>query len=253
MTNSNDNSLNIPQHIAIMMDGNRRWAKSKSMPTLEGHRKGVENWEKLSEAAKNIGVKVLSAWAFSTENWKREKEEVEYMFNLARTFTNYYKKKCLEEKVKFIHLGRKDRIPKDVMQTINEMEESTKSFTGFTVCLAIDYGGHDEIIRAVKKLQDQGLELNTENIENSLDTADLPMPDLLIRTGGEYRLSGFMSWQCAYAELYFSDLYFPDFDSEQLQIAIADYSKRDRRFGGNSKKQNLVNTAVNAEKEAVIS
>ena len=195
---------NIPQHISIIMDGNRRWAKERGLPSLEGHRKGAENLEKLLDYCKKRGIKCVSTWAFSTENWKRSEDEKKYLFDLMREAVKKHSATCLEKESRFIHLGRKDRIPEDLKNSIMEIEEKTKGFTDFTFAIAIDYGGHDELMRTIKKLEEEKLEITTENIESHLDTNKLPQVDLIIRTGGDYRLSGFMSWQCAYAELFFT-------------------------------------------------
>ncbi|HSX39574.1 MAG TPA: polyprenyl diphosphate synthase [Candidatus Saccharimonadales bacterium] len=233
----NQEKQNIPQHIAIIPDGNRRWAKEHGLPSLEGHRRGVENAEKLIYKARELGVKCITGWLFSTENWKRSADESSYLFNLAREFAKKYHQKFLDAKIRFKHIGRKDRIPQEVAKILAEMEESTKDFSEFTVCVAMDYGGHDELIRAVKKVNEASLEVTPENIENNLDTAGLPPPDLIIRTSGEQRLSGFLSWQSEYAEFLFPQVYFPDFGPDELEKAVVEYSNRDRRFGGNSKKQ----------------
>jgi undecaprenyl diphosphate synthase len=226
---------NIPVHIAIIPDGNRRWAKEKKLPTLEGHRRGALNFEKLLDAAKEKGVKVMTGWYFSTENWERSEEENNYLFDLARKLTEQYKKKVYEEDIRFKHLGRKDRLPKDIVDTLTKLEEDTKDKTSFTVCIGMDYGGQDELMRTFQKLRDKDLEPTKENIEANLDTVDLPMPDMIIRTGGDHRLSGFMSWQSAYAEFFFAPQYFPDFKPELLKEAIDNYGSRERRFGGDSK------------------
>lgn len=231
-------NMKIPQHIAIIPDGNRRWATQRGLPTLEGHRQGALNFEKLLDTAKEIGIRAVTGWFFSTENWRRTEEENKYLFDLARQLTKQYKQKVLKENIRFIHLGRKDRIPQDIVAELIDLEEKTKHIDDFMVGVAMDYGGHDELLRTMDKLKNSGLETNTENIEKNLDTQNMPMPDLIIRTGGEYRLSGFMSWQAEYAELYFSKLFFPDFGPEQLKEAVADFSNRDRRFGGNSKQKN---------------
>jgi undecaprenyl diphosphate synthase len=235
MSKNTTENNNIPVHIAIIPDGNRRWAKEKGLPTLEGHRRGAENFEKLIDTTREIGIKYFTGWAFSTENWKRSEEENKYLFNLLREFFKKYEKKFLKEEIKFKHIGRKDRIPEDVADILRELEEKTKDFEGFTVIIALDYGGHDELLRAIKNLEDNGLEVTTENIEKNLDTKDLPPPDLIIRTSGEQRLSGFMSWQSAYSEYFFPKEFFPDFGPEQLKQAIKDFSSRERRFGGDSK------------------
>lgn len=223
----------IPTHIAIIPDGNRRWAKSKGLLAQAGHKKGVENIEQLVRTTRDMGIKCLTGWAFSTENWKRDKKENDNLFDLLRLFTKRYKKFIEKERIRFIHLGRKDRLPEDVVKIINEMEDVTKQYTDFTTAIGLDYGGHDELLRTIKKLKNQNLEITKENIEKNLDTAQLPKPDLIIRTSGEQRLSGFMSWQCAYAEFYFAKVHFPDFGPKELKKAIAEYMTRNRTFGGN--------------------
>lgn len=227
---------NIPKHIAVIPDGNRRWAKERGLPTLMGHKKGAENFDLLIDRAHQLGVKCFTTWIFSTENWKRAQEENDYLFKMARDYTNKYRKKCIENKIRFIHLGRKDRLPEDIIKTISEVEEETKSYTEFTIGIGFDYGGHDELLRTLGKLKDLNLEVTKENIEANLDTKDMPMPDVIIRTSGEQRLSGFMSWQCEYAELFFPKVYFPDFNPDLLEEVIRDYQNRERRFGGDSKK-----------------
>jgi undecaprenyl diphosphate synthase len=229
-------TIQVPVHIGIIPDGNRRWAKENGFPALEGHRRGAENFDRLMTTARKLGVKYFSSWAFSTENWKRSDEEKTYLFDLARQFTKRYRKKFLEEKARFIHIGRKDRLPEDIVKTLLEMEDETKEFTDFTVSLGMDYGGKDTILRGITKLTEQGLEPTDENLKKCLDTAALPPLDLLIRTGGEQRISGFMLWEIDYAEFYFTKLYFPDFGAEQLTKAVEDFMNRERRFGGDSKK-----------------
>ncbi|MBI2414397.1 di-trans,poly-cis-decaprenylcistransferase [candidate division WWE3 bacterium] len=235
--NSGEPKLNIPNHIAFIVDGNRRWAKAHNLPSFEGHRRGFDNLEKIMDAARAMGVKAVTAWVFSTENWNRSKEEVTYLFDLFRNLSGKYKTKFLKENTRFFHLGRKDHMASDVVQTLNEIVEETKTHDGFTASLAMDYGGHDELLRAMKKMQEQGLEITKENLESCLDTALLPPIDLIVRTGGEKRLSGFMSWQNHYAEFYFPTKFFPEFTPEDLKIAIEDYSKRERRFGGDPTKK----------------
>lgn len=231
-------SIKLPVHIAIIPDGNRRWATQHGLPTLEGHRQGALNFEKLLDTAHKMGIKAVTGWFFSTENWRRTAEENKFLFDLARQLTKQYKEKVLRENIRFVHLGRKDRLPADIVAELIDLEEKTKHIDDYIVGVAMDYGGHDELIRTMDKLKTDNLSPTTENIEKNLDTQNMPMPDLIIRTGGEFRLSGFMSWQAEYAELYFSKLYFPDFGPEQLKEAVADFSNRDRRFGGNSKGKN---------------
>lgn len=214
------------------MDGNRRWSKKKGVDTFEGHRKSLENFENLMNEAKRLGIKCITVWAFSTENWKRSDEEVDFLFNLMPEFSKKYKKKFIKEEIRFVHLGRKDRVKKNIREILENFEEDTKNFSKHIVAVAVDYGGHDELIRAFEKMKEKGLEITEENIENSLDSSDLPRVDLIIRTAGEKRLSGFLSWQSAYSEIYFTKTYFPDFGPEELRKAVEDFSKRERKFGG---------------------
>jgi undecaprenyl diphosphate synthase len=233
MSSEQEKENNIPRHIAIIPDGNRRWAKRNGLSTTEGHKKGADNFGDLFKAGKELGVKYFSTWAFSTENWKRPEEEMNYLFDLIREFAKKQKEEFLKEKTRFIHLGRKDRLPKDLVEIINDLEEETKHFTDYTAAIGIDYGGHDELIRAFEKIKGAGLEITEENIEKNLDTADMPPPDLIIRTSGEQRLSGFMSWQCAYSEFYFAEVHYPDFDKDELIKAVEEYKNRKRTYGGN--------------------
>ncbi len=222
---------NIPKHVVITCDGNRRWAKSKGLPKILGHRKGVENIEILVDAAREAGIKYLTCWVLSTENREERGDEFEYMMELAREFSDKYKKKCLDEKIRYRHIGRKDRLPEDVVADLNEMEEKTANLDGFNFSLAIDYGGRDELVRTFKKIAEKGLEISEETISNNLDTAGMPDPDLLIRTGAHVRLSGIMPWAGVYSELYFTDTLFPDFGKEELTKALEYFSKVTRNFG----------------------
>jgi len=233
MTKKEQLEIKLPKHVAIIMDGNRRWAKKRGLPAFEGHRRGAATFEKLIEKAGDMGIKCLSAWAFSTENWNRSKEEISALFSLIEEMLSKYSKRCEKEKVRFVHIGRKDRIPPNLRNAIQKLENDTKEFVKSTLVLAIDYGGHDELMRTVEKISNKGLKITSENIESNLDTAELPQIDYIIRTGGETRLSGFMSWQSAYAELYFTDTHFPAFNPKKFEEAINEFSRRERRFGGN--------------------
>ncbi|MCX6732432.1 MAG: polyprenyl diphosphate synthase [Candidatus Roizmanbacteria bacterium] len=220
---------NIPNHIAIIADGNRRWAKERNLPSFEGHRKGFENIKALSSKAKKLGIQIVTFWVFSTENWKRAADEVGYLMNLAEKVIDVQVKEAIQEETRIVHIGRKDRLPEGLKKKIANAEERTKEFSKYFFVIALDYGGQDEIMRAVQKMKD----VKTEKIDDYLDTHVLPYPnpDLIIRTSGEIRLSGFMTWQSAYSEYFFSDLYFPDFGPEALEKSIIEYSDRQRRFG----------------------
>ncbi|GAB4218998.1 MAG: isoprenyl transferase [Candidatus Microgenomates bacterium] len=222
----------LPNHVAIIPDGNRRWAKEKGLSTFEGHKKGLENVINLGRFLRKLNIKIFTIWGFSTENWQRSKQEVKYLINLFKNIIDQYLKEALENNIKLIHLGRKDRFDNVLKEKIYQAEEKTKKFNNYYFCIALDYGGHDEIIRMIKKIKNFK-NIDKDIIEKNLDTKDLPYPnpDLIIRTGGEKRLSGFMLWQSEYSEFYFTKKYFPDFDEKELFKALKDYSKRQRRFG----------------------
>lgn len=219
----------IPNHIAIIADGNRRWAKEHKLPPFEGHRQGFENIKKLSKKAKQLGIKVITFWVFSTENWKRAKKEIGYLMNLGEKVIDTQMKEAIAEETRIIHIGRKDRLPEVLRKKIEKAEERTKGFSQYYFVIALDYGGHDEIERAVKRMKN----IQEEKIDDYLDTHILPYPnpDLIIRPGGEKRLSGFMTWQSAYSEYYFSPLYFPAFTPDELEKAVREFGDRKRRFG----------------------
>lgn len=237
------NSNYIPKHIAIICDGNRRWAKKQGKPAFFGHKYAVDNTlEELIDASLELGVSHLTFWLFSTENWNRNPAEIEWLMNLFRKIFDEKIKSYHKKGIKIVHIGNKAGLEKDIQEKIDQGVAKTRDNQRMTVVLAMNYGGRDEIIRAVKKMYtavvDGGFSvdnLSEQNFGQFLDTADMPDPELIIRPGGEQRLSGFMSWQQQYAEFYFSKLPFPDFDGEELRRAIAEFQTRDRRFGGNSK------------------
>ncbi len=218
-------NTNIPNHVAIIPDGNRRWAKEKGKNTYEGHKKGFEQLTKIGKKARKLGIKILTVWAFSTENWKRTNEEISYLMKLYEIMIDKYLADALKDNIRIIHLGRKDRINEGLRNKINNIEEKTKEFDKYFLCIALDYGGRDEIERAV--------EIGKNNFVPHLDTKDLPFPDpdLIIRTGGEQRLSGFLLWQSQYSELVFEKKYLPDYTDSDFEKTINDFSKRQRRFG----------------------
>jgi len=220
---------NFPKHVAIIPDGNRRWAKKKGRPAIEGHRYAAQTVlpNLISELAK-YNVKYFTFWALSTENLVgRSKDEVDNLFNLIRFFLRNKVKEFEKKEIKFKTIGDLTQLPKDLQEEIIKVTHDTINNKKMTVIFGLNYGGRDEIIRAIKK----GKNLTKENFGNYLDTAGIPDPDLIIRTGGEKRLSGFMLWQSEYSELYFSDLYFPDFTAKELEKSIINYSERQRRFG----------------------
>ncbi len=228
----------IPQHVAIILDGNGRWAKSKGMPRNCGHVQGAKTVEKICEEAYRMGIQYLTVYAFSTENWNRPADEVDALMGLLRNYMKTCLKTAAKNNMCVRVIGEKSRLDEDIRRRIAELEAATKENTGLHFQIAINYGGRDEIIRAVKKLakQVQAGELNPEDItqeqfDGALDTAGIPEPDLLIRTCGEQRISNFLLWQLAYTEFYFTPIAWPDFTKEELEKAVAAYNKRDRRYG----------------------
>lgn len=230
--------MRVPNHIAIILDGNGRWAKSKGMPRNYGHVKGCENLEYICEVAKELGVKYLTVYAFSTENWKRSREEVEGLMNLFRN----YLKKCIKiskkNNMRVRVIGDPSAFDEDIQNRIRELEEFSKDFDELHFQIALNYGSRDEIIRAVNRMledQRQGVltgPVTESMISDYLDTAGIPDPDLMIRTSGELRLSNYLLWQLAYTEFYFTDVPWPDFKKDELVKAIEKYNERDRRYGG---------------------
>ena len=233
-----ENRMRVPNHIAIILDGNGRWAKKRGMPRSYGHVKGCENLENICEVAKELGVKYLTVYAFSTENWKRSKEEVD---GLMKLFRNYLKK-CIKisqkNNMRVKVIGDVSAFDPDIQESIAKLENFSKDFTELHFQIALNYGSRDEITRAVNRmLEDQKAgKLETpveeETISNYLDTAGIPDPDLMIRTSGELRLSNYLLWQLAYTEFYFTDVPWPDFKRDELVKAIEKYNERDRRYGG---------------------
>jgi undecaprenyl diphosphate synthase len=231
--------MNVPNHIAIILDGNGRWARAKGMPRSYGHVKGCANLETICDDMKELGVKYLTVYAFSTENWKRSKEEVE---GLMKLFRNYLKK-CIkiskrnQMRVKII--GDISAFDEDIQQKIVELEEYSKDFTELHFQIALNYGSRDEILRGVRRMTQEAVDgkirpedIDEEMFSGYLDTAGIPDPDFMIRTSGELRLSNYLLWQMAYTEFYFTDVPWPDFDRAELIKAIEQYNHRDRRYGG---------------------
>jgi len=226
--------MNIPQHIVLFPDGNRRWARQRGLYSLEGHKKGYENLLDFSEWCKNRGVKVLTAFGFSTENWNRTKEEVDYLMNLLEKCLTDNLSRYEKEGVKVRVIGQRERLPKSLQEAVIKTEEATKNNSNLFLNLAISYGGRWDILNAVKNIIKEGIppeEINEKLFEDHLSTAGLPMPDFIIRAGGEMRMSNFVLWQGAYSELYFSPKFWPDFTEQDLDIALAEFDKRSRRFG----------------------
>lgn len=221
----------IPQHIAIIMDGNGRWAKERNLKRTAGHEEGAKVVREITTHCNNIGVKYLTLYAFSTENWNRPKLEVEFLMKLLERYLKKELAVYLKNNVKFKAIGDLSKFSNALRKTINETQNKTASCTGLTQILALNYGSKDEIIRAIKKLNEQELEVNEENFERCLDTAGVPPVDLLLRTSGEVRLSNYLLWQNAYAEMFFINTYWPEFSPNELDDIISDYCNRERRFG----------------------
>lgn len=231
--------LKIPRHVAVILDGNGRWAKKRGLPRNMGHAEGAKTVEQIVYDAADLGIEYLTVYGFSTENWKRPDEEVGALMQILR----YYMKRLLavaqKKNVRIRMIGERSRLAKDIIAGINDMEEKTKDNTRMTFVIALNYGGRDEIVRAVSKMMADAVsgkldvsQVNEELLSSYLDTHGIPDPDLMIRTSGEQRLSNYLIWQCAYTEFYFTDVLWPDFNKEELIKAIEHFSRRDRRYGG---------------------
>lgn len=226
---------NVPAHIGIILDGNGRWAKKRLMPRSFGHRQGAKNIEKICSDAYALGVKYLTVYAFSTENWKRSDEEVKVLMDIFSKYLKDYLGKAIKNNMKVRIIGDRTALCKDIVKDIENLEEKTKNNTGLNFQIAINYGGRDELVRAFKEYINSGhdiAELDEEKLSKHLDTKSIPDPDLIIRTSGEIRISNFLIWQCAYSEFYFTDVLWPDFSRNELEKAIDYYSSKSRRYGG---------------------
>ncbi len=226
---------NIPFHVAIIMDGNGRWAKKRGLSRIKGHKAGAKAIENALDSALHLGVKVITVYAFSTENWVRPEYEVSVLMTLLFQFLKLQKKKLLDKDIKLSIIGDRSKLPLFVNREIDNVLEETKNNKSLIFNIALNYGGRAEIINAVKGIIEKGLkkeDISEEVFSKFLYTKDLPDPDLLIRTSGEIRVSNFLLWQIAYAELYFTDVLWPDFDTIEMLKAIIEYQKRERRFGG---------------------
>ena len=231
--------MNIPQHVAIILDGNGRWAKAKGLPRNYGHLEGAKTVEKICEAAWDMGVKYLTVYAFSTENWKRPKEEVDALMKLLRNYMKNCLKTASKNNMAVRVIGDKTGLDEDIREKIEELEKVSSTNTGLHFQIAINYGSRDEIVRSVRKVMEdvktgkiEADQIDEAMFDSYLDTAGIPSPDLLIRTSGEQRLSNFLMWQLAYTEFYFTEVPWPAFTKEDLEKAIEKYNSRDRRFGG---------------------
>ena len=228
----------LPQHIAIILDGNGRWAKKRGLPRTAGHQEGAMNVREITKLCANIGIKALTVYAFSTENWKRPDEEVKFLMKLPIKFFNEFAPELVENNIRLKVIGNVEELPTDLQQKVLEISELTKNNTKMTLTIALNYGSQDEIKQAVQAIATdvKNGQLNVEDInegviDQHLMTSDLPPLDLMIRTSGELRISNYLLWQLAYAELYFTSIAWPDFKEEQLYEALSDYQKRNRRFG----------------------
>lgn len=231
--------MNVPQHIAIILDGNGRWAKQHGMPRNFGHTQGAKNVETICREAWNLGVKYLTVYAFSTENWSRPKEEVDALMKLLRNYMKNCIKTAEKNHMRVRIIGDKSKLDTDIQESIAKLEEASKNQDGLNFQIAINYGSRDEMLRGMQKMLEEYREnpfsieeLDEKKFESYLDTADIPDPDLMIRTSGEQRISNYLLWQLAYTELYFTDVPWPDFTKKELVKAIEDYNNRDRRYGG---------------------
>lgn len=229
----------LPDHIALILDGNGRWAKRRMLPRTMGHRKGAFNIKTIASYANKIGIKYMTVYCFSTENWSRPQSEVDYIMHKPVGYLKRYKDDLINSTIKITFIGRRDRIPNDFLEILSYLEEKTKDHTGLCLTLCIDYGSLEEVKHAVKEIAKEVLDkkvaiddIDENTIFNHLYTKNLPPVDLLIRTSGEQRISNYLMLQIAYAELYFTDVYWPDFNEEELLKAIDNYQHRNRRFGG---------------------
>jgi undecaprenyl diphosphate synthase len=226
------NDLKTAVHIAMIMDGNGRWAEERGLKRTAGHEEGAKTVRKITSYCADIGIKYLTLYAFSTENWERPRLEVEFLMKLLERYLKNELEIYLKNNIKFKAIGDLTRFSKALQSRIRLTEKETCNCSGLTQVLALNYGSKDEIIRAIKKLNEQKLEVTEENLESCLDTAGIPAVDILIRTSGEVRLSNYLLWQNAYAEMFFIQTFWPDFSEAELDDIISDFSRRERRFGG---------------------
>lgn len=234
MNDSKKQDITLPKHLGLILDGNRRWAEEQNLPTLKGHYQGAEVLKEIALAAFRFGVPYVTAFAFSTENWGRSKSEVTYLMSLIIKFVDKYLDELKENEIKIIHIGSREGLPKPVMAAIDKATKTTAEYTKGTLGLCINYGGQQEIVDAAKKLLRFNVDpkrLSVREFETALYAPEIPPIDLIIRTSGEYRTSGFMMWRAAYAEYTFVDKYWPDFTTKDLRAVLLYYAKRQRRFG----------------------
>ncbi|MCR8968787.1 isoprenyl transferase [Facklamia sp. 7083-14-GEN3] len=237
----NLDNMKIPNHVAIIMDGNGRWAKKRLLPRVMGHKKGVETIKKITIRAHQLNIKVLTVYAFSTENWARPKDEVNYLMALPKDFFDSFMPELMKNNVKVTYIGNADRLPEDTKKILNRAVEKTQDNTGLILNIALNYGGRQEIVQTIQDISQavfrneiKSEEITEDLVDQYLMTQHLKPysnPDLMIRTSGEIRLSNFLLWQLAYSEFYFTDVLWPDFSTDDFDQAIAAYNKRQRRFG----------------------
>jgi undecaprenyl diphosphate synthase len=228
------NNDSVPNHVAVIMDGNGRWAKQRGLPRLAGHQAGTENLRRIIRSCVELGIRYLTIYAFSTENWGRPKEEVDGLLKILESVIEKELNELHQEGVQFRHIGRLEKLPESLRKKVESAIELTKNNTKLTVVVAFNYGGRDEIVHAVEEIVRSGVraeDINESVITRHLFTTGIPDPDLIIRTSGEQRLSNFLIWQAAYSEYYVTPAYWPDFDKDELQKAIDEYCHRSRRFG----------------------
>ncbi len=221
----------LPKHVAIIMDGNGRWAKARRLPRTMGHKKGVDTTKAIVRHAGKIGIEYLTLYAFSTENWSRPEDEINDLMGLLRVFLKSEAADLHKNNVRLRVIGARDRLSDDIVKMIENVEGMTADNTGLNLNVALDYGGRQEILKAVNDAVKLGNLIDEETFSNMLFTTDIPDPDVLIRTSGEMRISNFLLWQCAYTEFVFSDVLWPDFSTDELNKAISEYQNRDRRYG----------------------
>lgn len=229
----------IPQHVAIIMDGNGRWAKKRNLPRIKGHYEGMQTVKKITKYASNLGIKYLTLYAFSTENWSRPKQEVNYLMDLPEKMFSSFMPELMENNVQVLVIGDVEGLPENTRDAVNNAIKETKNNTGLKLIFALNYGSKQEIIQGIKNIAQKYAdgnvtldEITEEMVSENLYTNNFPDPDLLIRTSGEQRISNFLLWQIAYSEFIFTDISWPDFDEEQFYSSLLEYQNRDRRFGG---------------------
>jgi len=224
--------MNVPKHVAFIMDGNGRWAKARLMPRSFGHRKGADAMKRVVNACISEGIEIITVYAFSTENWRRPEGEINTLFSMIKEFMNETIDKEFVKPVRVVWIGERSAVPADVREKIEDAERRTAGNTGATLGFAFNYGARDEMVRAINGLVKKGEEVTEADVNNALDTRLLPDPDVIVRTSGEQRLSNFLLWQSAYSELMFLDTLWPDMGAKEVKAIIKEYNKRNRRYGG---------------------